>query len=62
MRTYIFTAKERKVIRGFLVGKVVAKDHAVRVIASRVRVFKELAGDVDLYLELRSRLAKSKPT
>jgi hypothetical protein len=58
MRTYIFTPREREVIRGFLKGKVAAKDHAVRVITSRVRVFKELSSDVDLYLELRRRLAE----
>jgi len=62
MRTYIFTSKEREVIRKFLDGKTAAKDHAVRVLLSRVRVFKALSSDVELYLELRSRIAESKTT
>jgi hypothetical protein len=59
MRSYIFTAHERQVIRAFLDGKIPATDKQVGQIRWRMGLFKDLAGDVDLYLDLRRRLAES---
>jgi len=60
MRSYIFTRKERQVINGFFRDKVKAGDNVMRQIVARVRSFEDLASDVELYLELRRRLAKPK--
>jgi hypothetical protein len=62
MRSYIFTALERQVLRGWLNGELTLKDVRLQKVLSRVRLFKVLAGDVDLYLKVRSRLAESKST
>lgn len=59
MRTYIFTPLERKILQEWLMGEA-ATDVRLRKILSRVRLFKDLAGDVDLYVRVRSRLAESK--
>jgi hypothetical protein len=59
MRSYIFTAKERKVVKGFLRGEVRASDDVMRQIAVRMRSFKDLPGDIDLYMLLRERLTKA---
>lgn len=59
MRSYIFTEKERVLIVNFLAGHIGAKDRSLHTILSRFRHFKDLAGDVDLYLDLRRRLAKA---
>jgi hypothetical protein len=62
MRSYIFTALERQVLRGWLNGELTLKDVRLQKVLSRVRLFKVLAGDVDLYLKVRSRLAESEST
>jgi hypothetical protein len=53
MRTYIFTARERRVISSFLEGKTPINDAALEQIRSRVKSFVELSGDIDVYLRLR---------
>ena len=58
MRTYIFTARERKVIRAFLDGEIPGTGKAIGMIRLRLKTFKDLAGDVELYLALRRRFAK----
>jgi hypothetical protein len=58
LRSYIFTALEREVLRGWLGGNITLKDIRLQKVLSRVRLFESLAGDVDLYLELRHRLAE----
>jgi len=58
MRSYIFTEKERALIRRALKKHAARKNMALRVILFRVRHFKELAEDVELYIRLR-RLAES---
>jgi len=58
MRSYIFTEKERALIRRALKKHAATKNMALRVILFRVRHFKELAEDVELYIRLR-RLAES---
>jgi len=58
MRSYIFTERERTLIRRVLDGRIRLKDRSVDVILSRLRHFEELASDVELYLRLR-RLAES---
>jgi hypothetical protein len=59
MRSYIFTDHERKLIRAFLDGKIAPFDLSLRHIRSRMKHFKALANDVNLYLLLEDRLAKS---
>jgi hypothetical protein len=58
MRTYIFTSKERKVIRSFLEGSLPRSDPYLMVILSRVRGSKELPADIELF----GRLAKTMST
>jgi len=58
MRSYIFTAKERALIRRILNKQISLRNKTFRVIIFRIRHFKELAGDVELYVRLR-RLAES---
>jgi len=58
MRSYIFTAKERALIRRALKKHAALKNRTLRVIIFRVRHFKALARDVELYIRLR-RLAES---
>jgi hypothetical protein len=60
MRTYIFTALERKILKGWLSGEVRLSDIRLRKILSRIRLFKELASDVELYLAVIRRLAEPK--
>jgi len=62
MRSYIFTDRERKIIRGFLSGRVESKDPNLMVIISRLKSFKDLSRDVELYLRLRSRLTEPETT
>jgi len=62
MRSYIFTAKERAIIRMVLKKQPALKNRTFRVIIFRVRHFKELARDVELYIRLRRVLAESKGT
>jgi len=59
MRSYTFTALEREVIQAFLKGEIPATGKAIGMIRLRMKNFKALASDVDFYLELRSRFAKS---
>jgi hypothetical protein len=62
MRTYIFTPVERKAIENFLSGKIGVSDPSIRMILSRVRTFKDLAFDVDLYQRVSLSLRKSAKT
>ena len=56
MRSYIFTDRERRIIRDFLEGRRNIKDRALSVILTRVKSFKYLASDVELYLRLRKAI------
>jgi len=56
MRTYIFTAKERQTIRSFLNGTGPRDDPILMTTLSRIRGFKDLASDVELYLRLREAI------
>jgi hypothetical protein len=62
MRTYIFTDLEKGILRSWLNGEISSGDIRVRKILSRVRLFSELASDLELYLEVRRRLAEPKST
>jgi hypothetical protein len=62
MRSYIFTDLERKVLKGWLSGELTLKDIRLQKVLSRIRLFKALASDVELYLEARRRLTKPKTT
>jgi hypothetical protein len=56
MRSYIFTKRERQVIRGFLEGRVKPGEDIMRQIILRARSFSDLANDVQLYLRLREAI------
>jgi len=58
MRSYIFTGRERALIRKALDKRIRLKDRRLHVVMSRLRHFKRLAQDVELYVRLR-RLAES---
>ena len=60
MRSYVFTPLERQILRGWINGNITLKDIRLKKVLSRVRLFKALAADVDLYLAVRRRLAESK--
>lgn len=62
MRSYIFTAREREVLARFLRGEAKASDDVIRQVIIRMRSFKDLARDVELYLELRRRVAEPEST
>jgi hypothetical protein len=47
---------ERQILRGWLKGEITLKDIRLQKVLSRVRLFKTLAGDVELYLAVRKRL------
>jgi len=53
MRSYIFTERERTLIRRTLKKRISLKDRSLDVILSRLRHFRDLAGDVELYIRLR---------
>jgi hypothetical protein len=52
MRSYIFTKKERQIINAFYAGKVVIGDDIMRQVVHRLRTFKDLKRDVELYARL----------
>lgn len=56
MRTYIFTDRERRVIGEFLAGTR-SRDIDVAKIWHRVKHFKNLEKDVELYLKFKKRLS-----
>ena len=57
MRSYIFTRLERERIRGFLEGRVPANDSLIAKIRFRMKTFRDLAEDVELYLRLREAIS-----
>jgi hypothetical protein len=60
MRSYIFTALERQILRGWFKREVTLKDIRLQKVLSRVRLFKDLAADVDLYLKASKAVAAKK--
>ena len=56
MRTYIFTPLERKRIHAFLEGKISIRDISIKKIRFRVKNFKALKGDVELYRKFREAM------
>jgi hypothetical protein len=56
MRSYIFTKKERQVVKGFLRGEVKPGEDIMRQVILRARSFSNLASDVELYLSLRKTI------
>jgi hypothetical protein len=57
MRTYIFTKREREIIRSFIEGRLTLKDDAVQVIRSRIKSFSELSSDIELYSRFREAIS-----
>jgi len=58
MRSYIFNSRERALVRKAIDKRIRLKDRRLHVVMSRLRHFKELARDIELYIRLR-RLAES---
>ena len=54
MRTYIFTERERSIIKALLEGQKLPSLTVARI-RHRVKTFKELESDVQLYLKLREK-------
>ncbi|MEM2263473.1 MAG: hypothetical protein QW160_04545 [Candidatus Bathyarchaeia archaeon] len=52
MRTYIFTERERSIVKAFLSGEKTYGLDLARI-KYVVRTFKRLGGDVELYLRFR---------
>jgi siroheme synthase (precorrin-2 oxidase/ferrochelatase) len=61
MRSYILTRRERTIIDRFLKGKIPLTDRGLSQIRTRLKT-STLTGDLDLLMDLRQALAKSKPT
>jgi len=59
MRTYIFTEKERKAISGFLNGSTARDNPALMTVIYRIKSFRNLASDMDLYVRLRESVTAS---
>ena len=55
VRSYIFTERERRIIKRILEGEKLAE---LAKIMYRVRTFKDLQDDVELYLGLREKYAQ----
>ena len=55
MRTYIFTEREREIIEAFIEGKKLPSLTVARI-RHRIRTFKELESDVQLYLKLHEKI------
>jgi len=53
MRSYIFTSVERQRLKRFLAGE---RGKPILNILSRIRVSKDLASDVELYLGVREAM------
>ena len=58
MRSHVFTGWERTLIKMACDKRMSLKDRSLEVTLSRLRHFKELARDVELYIRLR-RLAEA---
>lgn len=54
MRTYIFTERERSIIKALLEGQKLPSLTVARI-KHRVKTFKELESDVQLYLKLHEK-------
>jgi hypothetical protein len=59
LRSYIFTPTEREVIRGFIEGRIGFSNAILRRLKYRMREFRGLAEDVQLYMRFKDALAKS---
>jgi len=57
MRSYIFTPRERRIIKAFLEGKITVSDPTIQQIRSRTKSFSQLAGDVEFYVRLRKAVS-----
>jgi len=58
MRSYIFTAREREIVRKFLKGEIPRNDPAVEQLRSRLKAFTDLVADVDLYVRLKEAVTE----
>ena len=62
MRSYIFTPAEREAIMGFLEGRIDFSNAILRRLKYRMREFRRLSEDVELYLRFMDALTKSEST
>jgi hypothetical protein len=56
MRSYVFTDRERRILRSFLDGRIPINDPGVEQIRSRIKSFTELRNDIDLYIRFREAI------
>lgn len=56
MRSYIFTEHERKILREWLSSGVELQ--GIRMVFSRIKRFKELKEDVELYQSVKRKMAE----
>jgi len=61
MRTYIFTEREREIIKAIIEGKNLPSLTVARI-KHRIRTFKELEFDVQLYLKLHEKIIQPSST
>ena len=59
MRSYIFTDMERCVINRFFDGLVTESEPNMAKIKHRMKNYRQLEKDADLYLKLKERLKQS---
>jgi len=59
MRSYIFTDMERRVINRFFEGLVTESEPNMAKIKHRVKNYKQLEKDAELYLKLKERFKQS---
>jgi hypothetical protein len=59
MKSYVFSDRERKIMKGFLSGELPANNPAVMQVKSRMKGWVLLREDVELYLALSRRFAES---
>jgi hypothetical protein len=59
MRSYIFTDMERRVINRFFEGLVTESEPNMAKIKHRVKYYRQLEKDAELYLKLKERFKQS---
>ena len=59
MRSYIFTDMERRVIDKFSKGLVTESEPNMAKIKHRIKNYRQLEKDAELYLELKERFKQS---
>jgi len=59
MRAYVFTERERRILKAFINGKPFDRIELSKILY-RFRQYETLLTDIDLYLTVRRRVTESK--